>query len=287
MDKKRSASIVFLTGASIGCLGGLIGLGGAEFRLPLLVGMFGFGTLDAVIINKITSLIVVGFSLPLRSQSIPWSSVFSNWGIILNILAGSLAGAWIGAHYASRVKTHILDRIILVLLISLAIGMISGHQIGSSAHTAAIPAGLVRIVVGIVAGLIIGGVAAVLGVAGGELIIPTLVLLFGIDIKIAGSLSLCISLPTMITAFVRYSQSGAIQLFKRERKFLGLMALGSIFGSAIGGKLVGVIPSDILIFILGSILLISAIKTFRHGFKKSTASTQTSVPVRVITKSDE
>ena len=35
----------------------------------------------------------------------------------------------------------------------------------------------------------IGVVAAVLGVAGGELLIPTLVLLFGADIKLAGSLS--------------------------------------------------------------------------------------------------
>jgi uncharacterized protein len=268
--KKRSAPIVFLSGTSIGCLGGLIGLGGAEFRLPLLVGMFGFGTLDAVIINKITSLIVVGFSLPFRSQSIPWSSVFSNWGIILNILAGSLAGAWIGAHYALRIKTHVLDKIILIILVFLAIGMIFGHQIGCSAHTAAVPAGLVRIAAGVIAGLIIGGVAAVLGVAGGELIIPTLVLLFGIDIKIAGSLSLCISLPTMITAFVRYSQSGAIQLFKKESKFLIVMAAGSISGSAIGGKLVGLISSDILIFILGGILLVSAIKTFHHSFKKST-----------------
>ena len=30
-------------GGVIGTLGGLIGLGGAEFRLPLLIGLFGFG----------------------------------------------------------------------------------------------------------------------------------------------------------------------------------------------------------------------------------------------------
>jgi hypothetical protein len=39
-------------------------------------------------------------------------------------------------------------------------------------------------------------VAAIMGVAGGELLIPTIVLLYGIDIKRAGSLSLAISLPT-------------------------------------------------------------------------------------------
>ena len=34
----RSAPIAFAGGAIIGALGGLIGLGGAEFRLPLLIG---------------------------------------------------------------------------------------------------------------------------------------------------------------------------------------------------------------------------------------------------------
>ena len=37
-----------------------------------------------------------------------------------------------------------------------------------------------------------------MGVAGGELLIPTIVLLYGVDIKIAGSLSLAVSLPTML-----------------------------------------------------------------------------------------
>ncbi len=37
----------FLAGAVVGALGGLIGLGGAEFRLPLLIGLFGFVALHA------------------------------------------------------------------------------------------------------------------------------------------------------------------------------------------------------------------------------------------------
>lgn len=54
----------------------------------------------------------------------------------------------------------------------------------------------VQTLVGIVVGFLIGIVAAFLGVAGGELWIPTLVLLFAVDIKLAGSLSLVVSLPT-------------------------------------------------------------------------------------------
>lgn len=46
-----------------------------------------------------------------------------------------------------------------------------------------------------------------MGGAGGELRIPTLVLLFGLGIKLAGSPSLLVSLPTMLVGFVRSIRS--------------------------------------------------------------------------------
>jgi hypothetical protein len=57
--QRHNALAAFSGGAGIGTLGGLIGLGGAEFRLPLLIGLFGFGALEAVILNKALSLVVV------------------------------------------------------------------------------------------------------------------------------------------------------------------------------------------------------------------------------------
>ena len=68
-DAGRSTSAVFGGGAIIGALGGLIGLGGAEFRLPLLIGAFRFAALQAVILNKAMSLVVVGSALPFRAAT--------------------------------------------------------------------------------------------------------------------------------------------------------------------------------------------------------------------------
>jgi uncharacterized protein len=59
-------------GAVIGTLGGLIGLGGAEFRLPLLIGAFRFAALEAVILNKAMSLVVVTSALPFRAGTVPF-----------------------------------------------------------------------------------------------------------------------------------------------------------------------------------------------------------------------
>jgi uncharacterized protein len=98
-------------------------------------------------------------------------------------------------------------------------------------------------------------------VAGGELLIPTLVLLFGADIKLAGSLSLAVSLPTMLVGFTRYSQDLSFSVLGHNPMFLLVMAAGSILGTLIGGLLLlGVVPSAFLLPVLAAILLVSAVK---------------------------
>lgn len=92
----------FVGGTGIGILGGLIGLGGAEFRLPLLIGLFGFGALEAVIVNKAMSLIVVVSALPFRMGTVPAATILDHWTIVANLLAGSIFGAWAGASWATK-----------------------------------------------------------------------------------------------------------------------------------------------------------------------------------------
>ncbi len=249
-------------GAAIGALGGLIGLGGAEFRLPLLIGMFRFGTLEAVILNKAMSLIVVIAAIVFRTKSIPVDVVLPHWTVAANLLAGSLIGAWLGAGWAIRLRSTSLSRIIAVLLFLIAFALLFGH--GVSASGGGLLTGTPQMVAGVVSGVCIGVVAALLGVAGGELLIPTLVLLFGLDIKLAGSLSLVVSLPTMVVAFARYSQDDSFRVLARNRAFLWIMAAGSVVGAMIGGFLLGVVSSAVLLPLLSGLLLLSAVKVMRH-----------------------
>lgn len=265
-DPGRSAA-GFGWGAVIGSLGGLIGLGGAEFRLPVLVGRFKLPTLEAVILNKAMSLVVVTFALLFRFGAVPVSTLWSHVDIALNLLAGSLLGAWWAAGHAMRMSRLLLDRVILVLLVGLALVILAeawlGH--GGGVQVALVEEGALRWFVGLIAGLGIGVVAALIGVAGGELLIPTIVLLYGIDIKLAGSLSLMVSLPTMLVGFTRYSQSSAFAILGTERTLFAAMAAGSIVGAALGGLFLGLVPSTLLLTALGLILLVSAIKMFQHA----------------------
>ncbi|MFB9981545.1 sulfite exporter TauE/SafE family protein [Mesorhizobium kowhaii] len=257
----RNKPAAFSGGAIIGALGGLIGLGGAEFRLPLLIGMFRFAALEAVILNKAMSLVVVATALPFRAGSVPFSAIAANWPIVVNLLAGSLIGAWFGAGWATRLKSETLYKVIAVLLIVIAVVLVVGHD---AAAGQPVLVGTAQLVAGVIAGFIIGIVASLLGVAGGELLIPTLVLLFGADIKLAGSLSLAVSLPTMLVGFTRYSRDQSFSVIGRNRGFLLVMAAGSIVGTFIGGRLLGFVPNALLLPALAVILLISAVKVWRH-----------------------
>lgn len=265
MNEVNRGARGFAAGSLIGALGGLIGLGGAEFRLPVLVGMFRLDTLQAVILNKAMSLVVVAAALLFRLKTIPVDLLLSHAGVVLNLLAGSLIGAWWAAGHAMTMPRLWLNRIILILLIGLAAVMLSESLLSAHGGAPLIAAAGPRFVAGLVAGLGIGMVAALLGVAGGELLIPTIVVLFGLDVKVAGSLSLCVSLPTMIVGFARYRQSNAFAVLSAERALLKWMSAGSIVGAALGGLVLGLVPTQALTAGLGVILLISAIKTFAHA----------------------
>ncbi len=253
----------FFGGGIIGSLGGLVGLGGAEFRLPMLIAFFGFSALSAVILNKAMSLIVVGFSLVFRTSEISFSLLFDHSDIILSMLSGSVIGAWFGASYAVKLKSEKLYKLIAVLLFFIAIVLLF-EQYALSGSGSLFENVYLNILTGVVTGLFIGVVASILGVAGGELYIPAIILIYGADAKLAGSLSLAISLPTMLVAFFRYSKDESFKILFKNKSFVVFMGAGSIVGAYIGASLLGVISNAVLIPLLCMILFISSYKMYKH-----------------------
>lgn len=249
-------------GALVGVLAGMIGLGGAEFRLPILVAVFGFAALQAVILNKALSLIVVVAALPARLLVVPLPEIIDHWSVVANLLVGTVIGAWLGAGWATKMATKLLYRVLAALLVLIAIALVWSHlgTVGSLGLT-----GPTQVVAGVAAGVGIGVVAALMGVAGGELLIPAIVLLYAVDIKLAGSLSLAVSLPTMLVAFARYSRDQSFSVLRRHGRFLVSMGLGSLAGVLIGGLLLGVVPEAALVPLLAALLLASSVKVWRHA----------------------
>ena len=198
-----------MSGLGVGLLGGLVGLGGAEFRLPLLIGLFGFAALQAVIVNKAMSLIVVLVAIPSRLLAVPLADVASEWTVVINLLVGSLVGAWIGASWATRMRAATLYRVLAILLVGIAVVFAAEH-VGALPRVSLPP--IAQAIVGVAAGCGIGVVAAIMGVAGGELLIPTITVLYDVSPKLAGSLSLLVSLPTMLVAMLEHPSFASTDL---------------------------------------------------------------------------
>lgn len=262
VNLSRQKILPFFWGSLVGIMGGLIGLGGAEFRLPILIKIFDYRTLEAIIVNLVVSLVTVTFSLIFRSGIIGFSNVTNNLPIIFNILAGSLLGSYIGVNYATRINERALNKLVVIFLIIISFILI-GHELIFSMQSWQLPS-LLKIITALIAGIVIGIFSSLLGVAGGELIIPTIILIFSVDIKLAGSLSLAISIPTILMGLFKYNRQQKLQEIKSEYSFIILMSMGSIAGAFIGSFLLQYIASSFLYYILGIILLISAFKLAKH-----------------------
>ncbi|MET9700845.1 sulfite exporter TauE/SafE family protein [Streptomyces sp. NPDC006529] len=200
-------------------------------------------------------------ALPARLAAVPAAEVAARWPVAVNLLAGSLLGAWVGASWAIRMRSATLYRVLAALMVLMAAAVLVTHT--TTLGTFDLPS-WAKVPCGVVAGFGIGVVAAIMGVAGGELLIPTIVLLFGEGIKTAGSLSLLVSLPTMLVAFARYSRNGSFAVLGANVRFAAIMAAGSLAGAAVGGLLLGVFPDLVLMPALAVILFVSAVKLARH-----------------------
>jgi uncharacterized membrane protein YfcA len=124
---------------------------------------------------------------------------------------------------------------------------------------------LIRAAVGLIAGVAVEAISSLLGVAGGEFIIPVLMFIFDADIKAAGTASVLISIPIVIAGVARHVLTGHF----RSRSMLGFlvlpMSIGSMFGAAMGGYISASVPSDALRVLLAVILLLSAFELWRQS----------------------
>jgi uncharacterized membrane protein YfcA len=260
---RRSPGLAFLYGTPIGLLGGLIGLGGAEFRLPVLVGAFGYRARRAVALNLAISLITVVSALLIRGGTLSLAPLIASLPVVCAMIAGAVSAAYLGTALVHRVSEGLLQRIILVFLVGIGAALIVEAFLPQEVSGLLPEALPVRVVAAIPFGLAVGLVSSLLGVAGGELIIPTLVFAFGVDIKTAGTASLLISLPTVAVGVLRHRRLGAFAEKRDLTQMVAPMGIGSVIGAVAGGLLVGLVPADALKLALGVILILSAAKVFR------------------------
>lgn len=118
-------------------------------------------------------------------------------------------------------------------------------------------------------GLVVGSLSGLLGIGGGVLLVPGLILLFGFAQPEAQGTSLAVlALPILIFAAAVYYRNGHVQL-----PVAGTVAAGFAFGAVFGALLLPRVPVAALRFGFGALLLyLGFLFVFSPAAKKPSAA---------------
>lgn len=103
------------------------------------------------------------------------------------------------------------------------------------------------VIVGVVAGVLSG----LLGIGGGVILVPALLLLVRLTIHEAIGVSLAVIVPTALAGVLRHYCAGNVDL-----KLAALVAVGGIVGGLIGASLANYLPAQTLKKIFAVFLII-------------------------------
>jgi uncharacterized membrane protein YfcA len=116
----RRPAAAFFAGAAVAVLGGLIGLGGAEFRLPLLIAVFELYPQRAIRINLLITLATLAVSALARLGFAHDIQIADHVPEILTMIAGGIIAAWIGAAALVRIPKARILAVMAGLLVAIA-----------------------------------------------------------------------------------------------------------------------------------------------------------------------
>ena len=205
-------------GFGAGFLSGLFGVGGGILIVPALVLVLHMSQRLA----HGTSLAAV---LPIAVSGVIGYAVEDSidWPVAAAITAGAMGGAVLGTYALQKLSTTVLARAFAIVMLLSAARLVFETADGSGRDelTAAMAVALV------VVGVLSGTLAGMLGVGGGVIMVPAMILLFGIPAAIAKGTSLAVIIPTSVVATRRNLKNDNADL--RTAAAVGLAGIVSAF----------------------------------------------------------
>ena len=237
-------------GLLAGVMSGLFGVGGGTVLVPLFVLLLAMEqhrahatSLAAIILTAGAGAVAFG-----REGAVAYSAG-------LAIAAGAVAGAYLGAGLMRRLSPRGLRTGFAIVMVLVAAQMLLGFTPDPAADAAL--QGTAALIGFLTLGLGAGVLSAIMGVGGGIIMVPAMVLLFGMSQHTAEGTSLLVIIPTAIAGSLRHSRSG----YTDWR--LGLIVgLGGIGGALLGARLALGLDADLLQKLFATFLLLIALRLF-------------------------
>jgi hypothetical protein len=242
-------SMLVLPGAlAIGLSLGLLGSGGSIITVPVLVYLLGQDEKIAIA----GSLFVVG-SIALAGGLQFLRAGFVQWRSVLVFGLPGMVGTYLGAMLAAYVTGVTQLALFAMVMLSASWFMLRPLDLAHADRTerAAWKIGIDGLIVGVITGLV--------GVGGGFLIVPALVLLGGLSMHQAVATSLIIIALKSFSGFYKYLDVLEQQSLELDWKTLLIVTGLGIAGSMVGSKLARRLPQDKLKRWFGYFLIVMGV----------------------------
>ncbi len=254
--RHRARLIVLSIGLVAGGLGGLLGIGGGSVVVPAFVFFLNFDQKRA----HGTSLCVALF-ISVSAVVAYGRHDFVDMRVAAEIAAGGVVGALLGARTANVVRSRTLRYIFSIFMgLAGARMIIAGLMPDAAAHQGVLTdVGLIRTVAIVGTGLVTGFLSALLGIGGGIVMIPAMVIGLGIEQKMAQGISLAAMMITALTGLAAHTK------MKNVDYRVGVWAgAGSVLGALLGASAAALVSSSILKLGFGVLMLVMAILLARR-----------------------
>jgi len=213
--------IAFFAVLAVSVVFSMFGKGGGSLYTPVLV-MLGYGVASAIptslFLNLVTALVATIVFARNKLVDFKFSSIF---------LPGTIAGSLLGAVLSSRAPKNLLLGIFSAFLFGVGFLMIASTKKGSGRPLRRLSPGLAAVVV--VFSFAVGVLSSLIGVGGGLIIFPFLVLFMRYSAqKAAGANSFIVTISSIV------GTAGHFALGPVDYILIGITTIAAIVGSAVG-----------------------------------------------------
>jgi uncharacterized membrane protein YfcA len=231
-------------GVGAGLLAGTFGVGGGLLIVPGLVVVLGFeqrlahGTSLAAMVPIATSGLL---ALAIAGRV--------DWAAGTLIALGAMGGAVIGSQILHRLSERVLGLLFAGLLIATAVRLLVEPSLADGRAPLSVGTSIGLVGLGVATGVVSG----LLGVGGGIITVPALIVLYGVPAAIAKGTSLYVILPTALM--------GTWRNHRNENAELGVAAtvgLGGVISGFPAGLLAAHMDDTVSNVLFGLLLLVVA-----------------------------
>jgi uncharacterized protein len=216
-------------GLVIGCMGAICGIGGGLFATPLQ--HYGLGVPLKRAVATSLALVFATACAATGAEALRSDSVLP-WTLVLALVPTALVGAQIGFRMAQKVPTLRLKRVFTVVLLIAAARLLWTVDKADAVFTGEL--GFADYAMTSALGLIVGIVVPLLGIGGGLVVVPGMLLLVPqIGFPGARGVSLAAAVVTAGRSLLLFLRAGNVDPVSAR-----LLGIGAFLGSAAGVQLV-------------------------------------------------